>query len=148
MKIEKAKETLDLLYEKYESTSDSTISDVTLDGSQLKKSLANQIELMVQWEGISSEVKSFQSIVQSKVDDAYSDAIRSLLTDNHKSFTISEAKEIARCDASYREWRNIRLDTESLYNEVRGILEVIQSRKYILNNITNAVVASQENHII
>lgn len=148
MKQEDAIKIIDDLFEKYEKISDETLPLINLDGSRLKESLANQIEIMIQWECMYSEVRHMHEVILNEEEESYSDAVKTELSDSFKKQTITEAKEFAKCNKRFREWKRIRLDISNLMNEVKAILEVVQSRKYILNNITTAVCASQENHII
>lgn len=148
MDIKKTNEILEALITEFEDVYEKTIEDVKIDGSRLKEALANQIELMIKWETLLARAKTLVSIAEDGTENSYSDAITAVLQDSFKKYSITEAKEVARCDKTYRSWKRTSIDVNSLYNEVKAILEVVQSRKYILNNITNSVVASQENHII
>lgn len=148
MDIKKTNEILEALITEFEDVYEKTIEDVKIDGSRLKEALANQIELMIKWETLLARAKTLVSIAEDGTENSYSDAITAVLQDSFKKYSITEAKEVARCDKTYRSWKKTSIDVNSLYNEIKAILEVVQSRKYILNNITNSVVASQENHII
>lgn len=148
MDIKKTNEILEALITEFEDVYEKTIEDVKIDGSRLKEALANQIELMIKWETLLARAKTLVSIAEDGTENSYSDAITAVLQDSFKKYSITEAKEVARCNKTYRSWKKTSIDVNSLYNEIKAILEVVQSRKYILNNITNSVVASQENHII
>lgn len=139
---------LDDLYKEFDDKCEETLPNVPIHDLRLKEALSNQVELQLIWERLYAKVKQFHDVSQNLAEEALSDAINAALTDNYKKVSITEAKELAKKDSVYRKNRRLEIDSSSLLLEIKAILETITSRKYILNNITNAVVSSQENHII
>jgi len=125
-----------------------TLPLVAIDGVLLKEALTNQVTLQLKWELLTKRINRIFDAAELEAETAYSEAISKELRDSYKSVSISEAREYAKSDEAYKSFRRLMIEIRQVRDESRGILETINSRKYILNNITNAVVASVTNHII
>lgn len=132
----------------YEQTFKDTEDLISLDSLVLKEALKNQIDLQLSWELIVKKFNKLYDVCEHEMDSAYAGAIGKELRDSYKNTSITEAREYAKADADYKRAKRLLIDIRETRDEARGILDTVQSRKYILNNITNAVVASVETHII
>lgn len=128
-------------YEKAESAID-------LNSMKLKEALISQLPLQLKWEAITKKANWLFDLVEYEVDNAYANAMSKELKDSYRSTTITEAREFAKIDKTYIKWRKVLAEIRYLRDECRGVLEVITSRKYVLNNISNTVIGGVENHLI
>lgn len=132
----------------YEDLYKDTAPKVFLDGVVLKEALVNQISLQMDWELLVKKINKVYDVCENEAEIAYSAAISVEMKNAYKTTTITEAREFAKADPTYQRARRLLIEVREVRDEARGILSTIESRKYILNNITNAVVASVETHII
>lgn len=146
--LQKIKTRFDAQVKVYEQTYNDTIDTVSLDGVILKEALKNQIDLQLSWEVIVKRINKTYEMCELEVENCYAAAVSSEIRNAYKSVSITEAKEFAKADVEYQEARRLLIDIREVRDEAKGILSTVESRKYILNNITNSVVASVETHII
>lgn len=128
----------------YEDTSDL----IVIDDMQLKEGLKTQIQLEIQWERLAKKIKRIRDEYEQLTEEAYSDSISEELKNSYRSSSIQEAREFAKTNPRYRESKRVYIKAKNLYDEANGILEIIESRRYVLNNMTNSMVASVEKTII
>lgn len=136
------------LLEIYEASYKAAEPLIILDGVILKEALKNQIELQLDWELIVKRFNKVYDLCELEAESAFATAISKELRDGYKNTSITEAKEFAKADKTYQTAKRLLIEIRETRDEARGILDTIQSRKYILNNITNSVVSSVETHII
>ena len=146
--LQKIKTRFDSQVKIYEQTYNDTVDLVSLDGVILKEALKNQIELQLAWEVIVKRINKTYELCELEVESTYAGAVSAELKNAYKTVTITEAKEFAKADPDYQDARRLLIDVREVRDEAKGILSTVESRKYILNNITNSVVASVETHII
>ncbi len=121
---------------------------IDIENRRLKDALKEQIGLQLDWESATNKANYLYDMAELEVDSAYSGAIEAELKNGYKSTSISEAREFAKANKDYQNFRRVAIEIKELRDECRGILDTVQSRKYILNNLTNAIVAASETHII
>lgn len=132
----------------YESLYEDTIDAVVIDGKKIKDALKEQLHLQVQWEMFVSKISSLKHRVEVEKEKVFANAIGVYVNHSHRSYTITEAKELAKSDKDYLEVRVFAIGVYQIHDEAKGILDTIQSRKYILNNMSNLFIATSENIII
>lgn len=140
----KAKE----LEAKFDTLYDDTIDLIPVSNKKLKDALADQIDLQLQWGTLSKSISHVYDMCEVEVESEYAGSVSKELRDSYKTTTITEAKEYAKASKEYQEAKRVLVDLKLLRDNAREVYEVVNSRKYVLNNITAAVVASMENHII
>lgn len=148
MDKQRIKKKLVELRKDFDTIYDDTIDMVSLDGVILKKALKDEITLMLQWEQITKHAAHLFELCENLVEYSYSHAIEEQFKNSKKMVTITEAKEFAKCDPDYREAKELLSNTRLLKEECKGILEVVHSRKYILNNLTNSIIAAADTYIL
>lgn len=146
--LKKIKTDFDAAVKLYEKTYEETVDMVSLDGSVLKEALKNQVTLQLSWEMIVKKLNKVYDSCELAVDSSYAAAVSAELRNAYKSVSITEAKEFARANVDYQEAKKLLIDVREVRDEAKGILNTIESRKYILNNITNSVIASVDKHIV
>lgn len=132
----------------YDVLFDSTLTEMEFDGRQLKEALKSQMALMVQWEVMTKRFNYLFDECELLVEKEYADALKKEMTDRYREVSISEAKEYAKGSATYQHARRLLNEIRNSRDESRGLLESVHSRKYIMNNMVQAIVANSENHIL
>lgn len=133
---------------KYDALFDSTLDDMEFDSRMLKEALKCQMSLMVQWEVMTKKFNYLYDECEVLVDEEYGNALKLAMKDKYREITISEAKEYAKANATYKTVRRLMNKIRHSRDESRGLLESVHSRKYIMNNMVQSIVASVENHIL
>lgn len=146
--LKKIKTDFDAAVKLYEKTYEETVDMVSLDGSVLNEALKNQVTLQLSWEMIVKKLNKVYDSCELAVDSCYAAAVSAELRNAYKSVSITEAKEFARANIDYQDAKKLLIDVREVRDEAKGILNTIESRKYILNNITNSVIASVDKHIV
>ena len=141
-------DSLDDIEKRFKEMSDIHLDEIVLDNKTLASALKSQVNLQLAWESLKNRVSYLYNSIENDVEEAYAAAISVELKDGYKSTTISEAREFAKCNQNYKTFKRLLNECKLLKDEISGILDVIQSRKYILNNMTNSVVAGVDGHII
>lgn len=136
------------LEDAFEALYERTIDEIPIQNKKLKDALSNQIDLQLEWGMLAKSVGYIYDMCEIASEGEYSGAMTKELKDSYKTTTISEAREFAKASAHYQETRKLLAEIRRLKGNVNEVCETVNSRKYVLNNITNAVVASVENHII
>lgn len=139
---------IEAMESRYESIYEDVINKISLDGRIITTALKEQAELQVTWELFTKNVSNLCDLIEHKCEVAYSEAIQREVKDSYRSTTITEAKEFAKADSDYKNLKVLLYRTRLVRDESKGILETINSRKYILNNLSNLVVAGMDNHIL
>lgn len=121
---------------------------ILIEGITLKNALKSQLQLQMDWEIITKRISYLFDLIENEMETEYAEAISKELKDSYRSTSITEAKEFAKTNKNYRDMRKLFIDVKYLRDEARGVLETINSRKYLLNNMTNAVVASVDDTIL
>lgn len=143
--IEKKFEKLKL---NYETQLDSSIESIVLEGKKLKNALKEQISLQMEWEHLLSRAKNLKEACEILKEEEHSRAVTEELKDSYRDTSVTEAKIFANGDPEVKKIKRLGNKVSSLYEDIRSGHEVVTSRKYVLNNITNATVASVENSVI
>ena len=138
----------DSLKSDYESLFEETADMIELDTKQIKDALKNQLLLEVNWELMSKKLSHLYDQCETEVESAYSDAVKDAMSDRYKEVTFTEAKVYAKANPTYKASVSLMHDIRHIRDECKGLESVVRSRKYILNNLTNLVVAGSENHIL
>lgn len=132
----------------FEEKIESDEKTIVIDDRPLKTALVEQLKLQMDWETLSKRANNLYDLCEFYTEDMYAQALTKELRDAHYKCTISEAREFAKNDNAYRKAKHLQISVKELRDEIRGVLEVITSRKYVLNNISNIVISGSESHII
>lgn len=146
--IDETRELLDQLLSRVDKTMERAEKDIPLNGKRLDVALKEQVDLQFEWELLATRANKIHQICEEILEATYAKAVSDEMTTKMKRVSISEAKEYAKANHDYRKARRLLIDAKEAKEEVRGGLETVNSRKYILNNITNSVIAGCQMHII
>lgn len=138
----------DDLVEIYEDKLDTLEKEIDINNMKLNEALKSQLQLQLDWEMLSKQVNYLFDYSEAEVESTYSNAIEVEMKNQQRMCTISEARDYARANKDYKQAKRIMIKIKQLRDECKGILEVIHSRKYILNNMTNALVSGVNDMIL
>lgn len=130
---------LDAAKDEYETLFEETINDIRLDNQALMECLKNQVNITISWEIMTKRLNHLHDASEVIVDELYSKAFKAALHNRHRDVQTAQAKEIAKADPDYVRARYLQNDIRNIRDEGRGILEVVVSRKFILNNIVTSL---------
>ena len=148
MDIIDIKDKFDSLVKSYDDLYDDLSKQIDFDNKKVLEVLKNQIPIMIEWEVMSKQFNYLYDQVELVEDKTFASALSVAMNNKHRSINISEGKETAKADPSVITVRHVKNQIRHMRDECKGILEVVHSRKYTLNNIVNALVANVENTIL
>lgn len=134
--------------EAYDELFNATLPLMEMDNHVLKEALKVQIELMVQWEIMTKKFNYLYDECEIIADDEYGQALKAAMGDRYREVSISEAKEYAKTNNAYKNARRLMNKIRNSRDECRGLLEAVHSRKYIMNNMVQAIVAGVDSQIL
>lgn len=121
---------------------------VGLDNIKLSDALKNQLKLQMRWDSLHKKVSYVYDMAQFLVEQAYADAVTIELKNSQRISSITEAKEFAKSNSDYKKCKRFMLIVQEVRDEIKVVVETVNSRKYILNNLTNAMIASVDETIL
>jgi len=136
------------LTNEFDTLFEEIIDNVSLDDKTLKDALKTQLPMQLQLESLSKRTNYLHDNAEIALDDEYGKAIKEVMSDGYKSVSITEAKMYAASNVDYKHARRVVTKVKRLRDEVKGSLDVINSRKYTLHNLTNALVAGVDRTIL
>lgn len=131
-----------------DETFERTSELIDVYGTSLEDALKNQLLLQLEWELINKRARKIHSLCDLKVDEMYSQSFKTEMSNSYKNISTTEGKEFAKVNPGYIEARYLLIDAAELKEEAAGLLEVVISRKYILNNLTNAIIAAANKEVL
>jgi len=114
--------------------------EVDLQGKILEKALASQTEMQLRWNRLYARVYALRQEAKMEADAAFGRAFTAATGDAYKSVSSTEAKHHAMCDDTYIRTKQREIKVVRLEKEVEGVVDVIESRKYILKDISATVI--------
>lgn len=145
MDIEKE---LEKLEEQFEKLFDEVIDILELNGRTLKEALVTQLPMQVQVEVLVRHLCYLYDEAEVEVESAYSKAVKDQMHDSYRDVNISEAKIYAKADPVYKDYCRLLNKVRKVRDEARGTLDIVNSRKYTCNNLTNSIVAGVDSTIL
>ena len=133
---------------KLDETFEQTAELIDVYGMSLDEALKNQLLLQLEWELINKRARKLQSMCELKVDETYSASFKTEMTNSYKSVSTTEGREFAKTNPAYLEARMLLIDATELKEESAGLLDVVITRKYVLNNLTNAIIAACNKEVL
>jgi regulator of replication initiation timing len=148
MNYEKLSKQVDNLKHKVDISLDETIDAVDVENKKLKDALKSQLPLQMTWEMMTSEAKTLVAKIENEADEALSTSVSAELRDSYRSSSITEAKEFAKCDKDYRKFRRLAIEAKAVLDDCKSALETVTTRKFVIHNLTSAIVASVDTSIL
>jgi ElaB/YqjD/DUF883 family membrane-anchored ribosome-binding protein len=119
-----------------------------IDNEILKNALTDQVRLHHKWEHLLSGSRNIFYEAETYMEAAYSKALSDVLSNSNVDYTTTEAKILAQKDSNYVEVRLLYNRISNVKKDAESVLRALETRKWILKNITDLVVQGVDNHII
>jgi hypothetical protein len=119
-----------------------------LSGNTLKVCLINQLPMQVEWEMMVRKLSYLHDECELEMESAYAAAFKNEMSNPYAKVSTTEAKEFAKADPTYQQFRRALNSVKQVRDEARGCLDTVQSRKYTCNSLTNAIVAGVDSTIL
>jgi len=132
------------LINEFDEIYDRTIDIVRLDGKTLKDTLVSQLPMQLELEMFVKRINYLHDLIEMDVEEAYAVAIANVIKKSQRELTATQAKDYSKADPEYRVSKRLLLDARKVRDEARGCLEVVNTRRFTLNNMTNSVIAGVE----
>lgn len=145
-KFERRKARLKELHTEFDDKFDE--GDIEIDGKILINSLKEQINIQLKWEKFSAKVQYELDKQKSLAESAYTKAYTKAISDKHKIVSSTDAKNIASSDDDYIDHKKLENKFRRIRNETNSVCQTIESRKYILKDISATVINQCESYII
>lgn len=131
---------LKLLEDEYQTLSANIESQVQLEHKNLDTTMKDQINMQVKWERFFARV--IAAYEQAKDDSEYefANAYKIAVSDSYKDMSSTDAKFIAGCDSVYRDAKKLENKFYKLKKEVEAVCSVIETRKYVLKDMTASII--------
>lgn len=120
--------------------------ELRLGGKRLDEALIPQPELQRKWGDLAAGVSWLYEEAKNNMSTAFGDAYKQAQGDNYKSISSTDAKWYAERDDDYNDTVNTKNKVFRLKKSVDNVVDVIESRKYILKDLTASVISQVNNY--
>lgn len=135
------------IQKRYEDEYESIADKVSVYDNRLKDALTDQVPLELLICDLDGEIRYLYDLAEHYRDEALSKANDKLMN-SQRMYNSTEVKRLAENDRAYLDMRLLVIEIGKLKSEISGVKEVVTTRRYILNNLTNAVIASVDGHTL
>lgn len=132
--------------EEYDTLAQTIEADIDLVGSRLESALTKQCNIQRKWGSLGANLAGLHDEAKNISNTMYGDAFAHAQSNNYKSVNSTEAKWEAERDDDYNAAKTTELKIYRLRKEVEAVVGVIESRKYILKNLTDSIINQCNNH--
>ena len=129
----------------YDNLSKTIEKDIMLQGKTLEPALSEQPNMQRNWVLLGASLAWLYIEASNDADTAFGEAFILAQSDNYKSRNSTEAKWYAERDNDYNKAVRQKNKIFRLKKEVDGILDVIESRKYVLKDLTASIINQLNN---
>lgn len=137
---------------KYQTTYDKHIStvedDVELQGKKLEKAMVGHIETQLKWNRLYSKVYALHQEAKTESESKFGRAYTDAVSDAYKSVSSTDAKHKAMCDDNYIKAKQLETRVVRLEKEIEGVIDVLESRKYILKDLAATIIKECDGRIL
>ena len=131
---------LKLLESEYKKLSTNVEAEIMLSNKQLDSALTEQIKIQIRWERLSAKVASGYSLSKDNAEYEFAKAYTNAISDAYKDLSSTDAKFIAGCDVNYADAKKLENNYYRLRKEVEAVVDTIESRKYVLKDLTSSII--------
>lgn len=114
----------------------------------LKDALKSQIRLELEFGTILSKIKFLFSMVDDMLEETQNELVSTQMKSSYSDIKLQEAKVHALSSSRFKDVKFIHTNIKGLLSDATVAYDTVISRKYILNNLTNATISSVENHLL
>lgn len=119
--------------------------DMNITGKRLEPALSEQIPIQRLWGLLGARVAGLHEESKNMSLTRYGEAFVFAQSNNYKSVNSTEAKWAAEADDDYNTAKKIELKIYRLRKEVDAALDVIESKKYVLKDLTKVILNALSN---
>jgi regulator of replication initiation timing len=141
-------DTFEALDTRFEEFLEEYTEQISIENKKLKDALVEQVNLQQVFGSIVAKIKNLKDTVDHYVSSIHADAMNGELRNAYKSVNVTEAKSVANSNKMYRKFNSLAVQVAGLLYDADSAMETVTTRKYILNNMSNAIIASVENTVI
>lgn len=139
---------LDNLEKDIERLYDETKDSILIKDRLLDDCLGEQVTLQVKWERMVGRAKRIYAEAKRKSETTYAIAYRTHLEGSRRSLSTTDAKFFAEGTTDYVDARKAEIRAYGALEEAEAVLKAVTSRQFALKDLTNAIVAGVNRHII
>lgn len=141
MDIESLRKMIELQYEIDEKK-------IELTHKCIDECIGDHVHMHLRWEILNKKAKYLLAQSEADVEHKHALAFSKTLNNSQRAYSTTEAKTIANLCPHYINAIKERNEINSLYQQTESILKVIDSRKWLLKNLSDLIVAGGEKFII
>ena len=131
-----------------EARSEKIKPDIFLDNKTILDALNEQPKLEFEWRRMAANAKSLVQECEIERSEAFSLAVQNVLHNSHYKLGSTELKIHAESEANYIAARRLEIKMIRSCDIAKSVVDTIDSRKYVLNNLSRLIVAGAEGHIL
>lgn len=139
---------MDSIREKFNEKFERDENNIILKNITMKEALKSQLQLHLEWSVLSSSIMNLSKELEQQREFAYSKAFDEKMSNKNRNVTAQEAKNYAQSRDDFEEYSILLNESIKLKTEIDAVLEVIKSRQYTLNKLSDLVIHSLEDYII
>ena len=129
----------------YDKLSINIEGEINLQGKKLEPALTSQPHMQRQWGLLNAKLAGLHEESKNITNTQYGVAFTLAQSNNYKDVNTTEAKWLAEQDTDYNNAKEIELKIYRLRKEVDVMCDVIESRKYILKDLTASIINQVNN---
>lgn len=131
--------------QQYDTLGKTIESEIDLRGKRLENALAPQPSMQYAWGTLSAELAGLYKDADNAVDIAFGKAYTVAQSDNYKSVNSTDAKWAAQADDDYNTAVTRKNKIYRLKKKVDSVCDSIESRKYVLKDLTASIISQVNN---
>lgn len=108
----------------------------------------NQLKLQLEWYDILRTAQFILSEIDDELDRQFSLAFIELMEDHSKQLSTTEGKIYANSTREVVETKKLKNRAVEVKDRIDGVVEAINTRKYIIKNLTDMLTHGHEDYLI
>lgn len=133
------------LQDEYDILEKTVEIDIEIRDKKLENALAPQASIQYKWGKLAASLAWLFEEAKNEADTAFGEAYVLAQSDNYKSVSSTDAKWFAEKDDNYNDAVRMKNKIYRLKKQVDNIADVIESRKYILKDLTASIINQVNN---
>lgn len=121
---------------------------VSLDNKVISLCLKEQVKLHSVWANFQSKINYLYALAETNEENYFAIAFNDIVRTSPVKLTATEVKIMVNTDMDYLDARKVLNKVYRYKSQVSDIVNLIESRKYILKDMTNLIVAGGDSYIL
>ena len=114
--------------------------EVLLQNKRLDNTLISQLNIQLDWVKLSAKISWLFKNAELETEEYFAIAYTDVMSNSAKILSATEARQYANCDNTYIKSKQFENDVYKLKKEVDGVVDIIETRKYIVKDLTAAII--------